>query len=215
MAAAVPLPHATTCPFRAGAPPENLRYKGPSAGWLRRRSAVLRGESIMAFKLKRVVQFLAIGDGGRAVRRGAIRACRRRRRRCGDHVGADQRPNDQPGPGGGDAVRGTPTSALRPTRSFDLRKAVFDQPLDQDPLAETDPEPDQKLESRPTPTALSMRRCELRDDVTFHNGDKMTTERFPLHLPQGASSRGSSSRHRQFLEEGRATSSSSRPPRRR
>jgi len=54
-------------------------------------------------------------------------------------------------------------------------KAVFDQPLDQDPQL--------KLISHLikswslAPDALSM-AIELRDDVTFHNGDKMTTEDF-------------------------------------
>jgi peptide/nickel transport system substrate-binding protein len=54
-------------------------------------------------------------------------------------------------------------------------KAVYDQPLDQDPQL--------KLISHLikswslAPDALSM-AVELRDDVTFHNGDKMTTEDF-------------------------------------
>jgi peptide/nickel transport system substrate-binding protein len=54
-------------------------------------------------------------------------------------------------------------------------KAVFDQPLDQDPQLKLIPNLIKKWTL--TPDALSM-AVELRDDVTFHNGDKMTTEDF-------------------------------------
>src|SRR5436309_13227910 len=54
-------------------------------------------------------------------------------------------------------------------------KAVFDQPLDQDPQLHLVPH----LIKRWTlaPDALSM-QVELRDDVKFHNGDKMSTADF-------------------------------------
>jgi peptide/nickel transport system substrate-binding protein len=54
-------------------------------------------------------------------------------------------------------------------------KAVFDQPLDQDPQLKLIPHLIRSWTL--APDALSM-AVELRDDVTFHNGDKMTTEDF-------------------------------------
>ena len=54
-------------------------------------------------------------------------------------------------------------------------KAVFDQPLDQDPKLKLIPHLI-KAWSMPA-DGLSM-AVELRDDVSFHNGDKMTTEDF-------------------------------------
>jgi peptide/nickel transport system substrate-binding protein len=54
-------------------------------------------------------------------------------------------------------------------------KAVFDQPLDQDPQLKLIPHLIKNWSL--APDALSM-AVELRDDVTFHNGDKMTTEDF-------------------------------------
>src|SRR5579862_9339241 len=54
-------------------------------------------------------------------------------------------------------------------------KAVFDQPLDQDPKLKLIPHLIKAWSM--TPDGLSM-ALELRDDVTFHNGDKMTTEDF-------------------------------------
>ena len=54
-------------------------------------------------------------------------------------------------------------------------KAVFDQPLDQDPQLKLIPHLIKSWNL--APDALSM-AVELRDDVTFHNGDKMTTEDF-------------------------------------
>jgi dipeptide transport system substrate-binding protein len=54
-------------------------------------------------------------------------------------------------------------------------KAVFDQPLDQDPQLKLIPHLIKKWEL--APDALSM-AVELRDDVVFHNGDKMSTEDF-------------------------------------
>jgi len=54
-------------------------------------------------------------------------------------------------------------------------KAVFDQPLDQDPQLKLIPHLIKSWTL--APDALSM-AVELRDDVAFHNGDKMTTEDF-------------------------------------
>ena len=54
-------------------------------------------------------------------------------------------------------------------------KAVFDQPLDQDPSLKLIPNLIKSWNL--APDGLSM-AVELRDDVTFHNGDKMTTEDF-------------------------------------
>jgi peptide/nickel transport system substrate-binding protein len=54
-------------------------------------------------------------------------------------------------------------------------KAVFDQPLDQDAKLKLIPHLVKSWEL--TPDGLSM-AVELRDDVLFHNGDKMTTEDF-------------------------------------
>jgi peptide/nickel transport system substrate-binding protein len=54
-------------------------------------------------------------------------------------------------------------------------KAVFDQPLDQDPQLKLIPHLIKVWDL--APDALSM-AIELRDDVTFHNGDKLTTEDF-------------------------------------
>jgi peptide/nickel transport system substrate-binding protein len=54
-------------------------------------------------------------------------------------------------------------------------KAVYDQPLDQDPQLKLIPHLIKVCEL--APDALSM-TVELRDDVTFHNGDKLTTEDF-------------------------------------
>jgi peptide/nickel transport system substrate-binding protein len=54
-------------------------------------------------------------------------------------------------------------------------KAVFDQPLDQDPQLKLIPNLIKRWDL--TADGLSM-EVELRDDVTFHNGDKMTTEDF-------------------------------------
>src|SRR6516162_10619940 len=54
-------------------------------------------------------------------------------------------------------------------------KAVFDQPLDQDPQLKLVPHLIKAWML--APDALSM-AVELRDDVTFHNGDRMTTADF-------------------------------------
>ena len=54
-------------------------------------------------------------------------------------------------------------------------KAVFDQPLDQDPQLKLSPHLIKTWSL--APDALSM-AVGLRDDVTFHNGDKMTTADF-------------------------------------
>ncbi|HUD88765.1 MAG TPA: ABC transporter substrate-binding protein [Xanthobacteraceae bacterium] len=54
-------------------------------------------------------------------------------------------------------------------------KAVFDQPLDQDPQLKLIPHLIKSWTAAPDGLSLAV---ELRDDVTFHSGDKMTTEDF-------------------------------------
>src|SRR5947208_14782322 len=54
-----------------------------------------------------------------------------------------------------------------------IYKAVFDQPIDQDPQLKLIPHLVKNWDL--APDGLSM-AVELRDDVVFHNGDKMTTE---------------------------------------
>ena len=56
-----------------------------------------------------------------------------------------------------------------------LFKAVFDQPLDQDPSLKLVPHLITRWEL--SPDGLTM-PVELRDDVQFHNGDKMTADDF-------------------------------------
>ncbi len=54
-------------------------------------------------------------------------------------------------------------------------KAVFDQPLDQDPALKLVPSLIRKWEMAADARSLAL---EFRDDVTFHNGDKMTAADF-------------------------------------
>jgi peptide/nickel transport system substrate-binding protein len=54
-------------------------------------------------------------------------------------------------------------------------KAVFDQPLDQDPSLKLIPHLIKNWSLAPDGMSMAV---ELRDDVTFHNGDPMTTEDF-------------------------------------
>jgi peptide/nickel transport system substrate-binding protein len=54
-------------------------------------------------------------------------------------------------------------------------KAVYDQPLDQDAQLKLIPHLIKKWGLAPDATSMAV---ELRDDVTFHNGDKMTAEDF-------------------------------------
>jgi peptide/nickel transport system substrate-binding protein len=63
-------------------------------------------------------------------------------------------------------------------------KLVFDQPLEQSPKLDLIPNLVVKWEL--APDGLSM-RVELRDDVAFHNGDKLTTEDF--RYPSSSASR--------------------------
>lgn len=56
-----------------------------------------------------------------------------------------------------------------------IYKAVFDQPLNQDPQLNLIPHLIAKWELAPDGLSLSV---ELRDDVVFHNGDRMTAEDF-------------------------------------
>src|SRR5437870_13684222 len=52
-------------------------------------------------------------------------------------------------------------------------KAVFDQPLDQDPQLKLVPHLIKNWNLAPDGFSMSL---ELRDDLAFHNGDKMTTQ---------------------------------------
>lgn len=54
-------------------------------------------------------------------------------------------------------------------------KAVFDQPLDQDPQLKLVPHLIKSWSLAPDAMTMAV---ELRDDVTFHNGDKLSTEDF-------------------------------------
>src|SRR5438270_12595605 len=54
-------------------------------------------------------------------------------------------------------------------------KLVFDQPLDQNEKLDLIPKLVKKWELAPDGMSMTV---ELRDDVTFHNGDKMTAEDF-------------------------------------
>ena len=56
-----------------------------------------------------------------------------------------------------------------------IYKLVFDQPLDQNPKLDLIPKLLTKWELAPDGTSLAV---ELRDDVVFHNGDKMTADDF-------------------------------------
>ena len=56
-----------------------------------------------------------------------------------------------------------------------LFKLVFDQPLDQDPALHLIPKLITKWDMAPDGLSLSV---ELRDDVSFHNGDRMTADDF-------------------------------------
>ncbi|MCX7383122.1 MAG: ABC transporter substrate-binding protein, partial [Alphaproteobacteria bacterium] len=54
-------------------------------------------------------------------------------------------------------------------------KAIFDQPLDQDPSLKLIPNLITKWEMGPEAKSLTL---EFRDDVTFHDGSKFTAEDF-------------------------------------
>jgi peptide/nickel transport system substrate-binding protein len=54
-------------------------------------------------------------------------------------------------------------------------KAIFDQPLDQDPKLKLVPHLLKSWDLSPEATSMTV---ELRDDITFHNGDRMTMEDF-------------------------------------
>jgi peptide/nickel transport system substrate-binding protein len=67
-----------------------------------------------------------------------------------------------------------------------IYKAVFDQPLDQNPQLKLVPHLIKTWELAPDASSLAV---ELRDDVVFQNGDKLTTEDFRytfLERPKGA-----------------------------
>ena len=115
----------------------------------------------MAFKLKRR-SFLQLASGAAA-------GCRRRLARAvaaGNDAATIGWPNDVP--------TWDPNQRFTPDAQ-PIFKAVFDQPLDQDPQLKLIPHLIKSWNL--APDGLSM-AVELRDDVTFHNGDKMTTEDF-------------------------------------
>src|SRR5581483_9732834 len=82
----------------------------------------------------------------------------------------------------GDATIGWPNDvpSWDPNQRFTpdaqpIFKAVYDQPLDQDPQLKLIPHLIKNWTLAPDARSMAV---ELRDDVTFHNGDKMTTEDF-------------------------------------
>jgi peptide/nickel transport system substrate-binding protein len=116
-------------------------------------------EHVMAFELQRrtLLQMIAAGAAGICARTGSATA-------------ADQDavtigwPNDVPS--------WDPNQRFTPDAQ-PIFKAVFDQPLDQDVQLKLIPHLIKSWQL--APDGLSM-TVELRDDVVFHNGDKMTTE---------------------------------------
>ena len=79
-----------------------------------------------------------------------------------------------------------------------IYKLVFDQPLDQNPQLDLIPKLITKWELAPDGLSLAV---ELRDDVKFHNGDKMTADDFRYHLLRApAASR--QDRHQEFVAQG-------------
>src|ERR1700689_4114621 len=115
----------------------------------------------MAFKLQRR-SFLQLAAGTTA----SFAAPCRRAFAAGNDAATIGWPND--GPAWDPNQRFTPDAQP-------IFKAVFDQPLDQDPSLKLIPNLIKNWSL--APDGLSM-AVELRDDVTFHNGDKMTTEDF-------------------------------------
>ena len=116
----------------------------------------------MAFKLKRR-SFLQLAAGAAA----GMSASFNRARAAGTDAATIGWPNDVP--------TWDPNQRFTPDAQ-PIFKAVFDQPLDQDPQLKLIPHLIKSWAL--APDALSM-AVELRDDdVTFHNGDKMTTEDF-------------------------------------
>src|SRR6202451_633447 len=115
----------------------------------------------MAFKLQRR-SFLQLAAGTMA----SFAAPFRRATAAGNDAATIGWPNDVPS--WDPNQRSTPNAQP-------IFTAVFDQPLDQDPQLKLIPHLIKSWSL--APDALSM-AVELRDDVTFHSGDKMTTEGF-------------------------------------
>ena len=115
----------------------------------------------MAFKLQRR-SFLQLAAGATA----SFAAPLTRATAAGNDAATIGWPNDVP--------TWDPNQRFTPDAQ-PIFKAVFDQPLDQDPQLKLIPHLIKSWTL--APDALSM-AVELRDDVTFHNGDKMTTEDF-------------------------------------
>jgi peptide/nickel transport system substrate-binding protein len=115
----------------------------------------------MAFKLQRR-SFLQLALGTAA----AVSASARVAFAAADDAATIGWPNDVPS--------WDPNQRFTPDAQ-PIFKAVFDQPLDQDPQLKLVPHLIKSWAL--APDGLSM-AVELRDDVTFHNGDQMTTEDF-------------------------------------
>jgi peptide/nickel transport system substrate-binding protein len=97
-------------------------------------------------------------------------------------LGASARPRQAAATGSDGVTIGWPNDvpSWDPNQRFTpdaqpIFKAVFDQPLDQDPQLKLVPHLVKRFDL--APDALSM-AVELREDVVFHNGDKMTAEDF-------------------------------------
>jgi peptide/nickel transport system substrate-binding protein len=114
----------------------------------------------MAQRMQRrtFLQMAALGTAGLSVRASSVFA-------ASDSVTIGW-PNDVP--------TWDPNQRFSPD-SQPIFKAVFDQPLDQDPQLKLIPHLIKHWELSPDGLSLPI---ELRDDVVFHNGDKMTTEDF-------------------------------------
>jgi peptide/nickel transport system substrate-binding protein len=115
----------------------------------------------MAFKLQRRT-FLQMAFGSVA----GIGAAAPYARAAGNDAATVGWPNDVPS--------WDPNQRFTPDAQ-PIFKAVFDQPLDQDPQLKLIPHLIKSWVQAPDGLSLAV---ELRDDVTFHNGDKMTTEDF-------------------------------------
>ena len=117
----------------------------------------------MTFEIKRrsVLQMLAFGAAGGKLLAGASVAWAQ---------GADSVTIGWPS----DVPSWDPNQRFTPDAQ-PIFKMVFDQPLDQSPTLEIIPSLITKWEL--APDGLSM-PVEMRDDVMFHNGEKMTTEDF-------------------------------------
>jgi peptide/nickel transport system substrate-binding protein len=119
----------------------------------------------MVFKLRRRA-FLQMALGTAAGIGGSLRRARAAASDAAKDAATIGWPNDVPS--------WDPNQRFTPDAQ-PIFKAVFDQPLDQDPQLKLIPHLIKSWNLAPDAMSLAV---ELRDDVTFHNGDKMTTEDF-------------------------------------